>query len=149
MNYYNDLNKLEWSDAAYIESEDDADADAESIASLASSNTERSVEGILAEANHKSKNDDPDCHRFYLVKWTDSPVLRSSWEHASFLVDYQDVLQEWQAEKKRQQEGKSVPFDCEAFNKSIEEQEFRDRARRRLRRFKRHIQRILSIVETD
>jgi len=149
MNYYNDLNKLEWSDAAYTDSEDDADADAESIASLASSNTERTIEGILAEANHESKNEDPDCHRFYLVKWTDSPVLRSSWEHASFLVDYQDVLQEWQAEKKRQQEGKSVPFDYEAFNKSIEEQEFRDRARRRLRRFKRHIQRIVSIVDAD
>jgi hypothetical protein len=145
MNYYHDTNNLEWSDVDYTESED-----AESIASLASSNAEeRSIERVLAETNHDCRSKDPDSHRFYLIKWTNSSVLRSSWEHVSFLKDRPDIVEEWEAEKKRQAEGKSPAFDYEEFNRRVDEQECRERARRRLRRFKRHMQHILSIVEAD
>lgn len=134
-----------------IEYSDEID-DGESTASLASSNQEHTIERVLAESKRWDWDVDSRKERFHswvLIKWTNSSILRSSWEHISILDDHPTVLEEWKAEKKRQVEGISIPFDIGQHNLKLEELEVLERERRKLRRFRRHLKHTLSILEAD
>ncbi|KFY17305.1 hypothetical protein V492_00765 [Pseudogymnoascus sp. VKM F-4246] len=107
MSFYHDLNDnndtsdREPSDVEYNEDLDDA----ESLASLASSNEEHTIEQVLAEntrTDWESNLQGGTLHRWVLIKWTNSPVLESSWEHYSILDDYPAVRENWESELKRQ-----------------------------------------------
>jgi hypothetical protein len=144
----NDTSDREPSDIEYNEDLDDA----ESLASLESSNQEHTIEQVLAEntrTDWESNLQGGTIHRWVLIKWTNSPVLESSWEHYSILDEYPTVRETWEAELKRQAEGSSVPFGLVEFNTKLREQEVLRRQRRKLRRFRRHIEHILSILQTD
>jgi hypothetical protein len=121
----------------------DNSEDGDSIASLETDDgTDHPPEKILAQ--HSSKNG----FIWYLVKWQDCPVLRSSWEGVELFADCPQVLENWLIERQKQIDGKSKPLDIEAFNKAVLDVEKAERERRSLRRLKRQINRILSIVDT-
>ncbi|KFY76079.1 hypothetical protein V499_04094 [Pseudogymnoascus sp. VKM F-103] len=149
MSFYHDLNDnndtsdREPSDVEYNEDLDDAD----SLASLASSNQEHTIEQVLAEntrTDWESNLQGGTLHRWVLIKWTNSPVLESSWEHYSILDDYPTVREDWEVELRRQTDGKSVPFDLVEFNLKLREQEVLRRQRRKLRPMRASMQRYLS-----
>lgn len=124
---------------------DDSDADLEddneSLASLETDDgQDHPPEKILAQL--ESKNG----FVWYLVKWQDCPVLRSSWEGRGTFKDYQEILDNWQTELQRQAEGESQPLDIKAFNQAVLDLERAERQRRILRRLKRKVTRVLSIV---
>lgn len=85
--------------------------------------------------------------KYYLVKWKDCAIVRSSWEEYNSLLKYPQLLADWKVEKEKQLRGESVPFDFRSFNRLRFELEEAGRRKRTLRRLKRHIQRVLSIVD--
>jgi hypothetical protein len=126
-------------DLEYDEDEDFDDR--ESLASLETDDgEEHSPEKIIAEVTSKNG------FIWYLVKWQDCPVLRSSWESRDSFANHPWMLEDWLVEKQKQEEGKSTPLDVAAFNKAVLEVELAERQRRILRRFKRSVSRVLSIV---
>lgn len=124
-----------------IDDSDDFEDDNESLASLETDDgQDHSPEKILAQTTSKTG------FVWYLVKWQDCPVLRSSWEGEELFAGCPKVLDEWQIERKSQAEGKSEPLDIAAFNKAVLEVETAERKKRILRRLKRKVNRVLSIV---
>jgi len=121
------------------EEEEDSDSD-ESLASLESDSEEHPPEKILFEIVERNQ------HVWYLVKWEDCPLLRSGWEGKDCFEQHPGILEEWLIEKERQKEGKSQPFDLDAFEKACRHQEAAERQRRVLRRLRRKANRILSII---
>ena len=120
--------------------EDDSD-DAESLASIDTDDgREHPPEKILAAQSHGD-------HTWYLVKWRNCPVLRSSWEGIGLLSSFTFLIKEWEIEKIRQRNGESKPLDIEEFNKAVLEVELLERQRRNLRRLKRAVRRAISIAE--
>jgi hypothetical protein len=119
--------------------EEDSDSD-ESLASLESDSEEHPPEKILFEIEARNQ------HIWYLVKWKDCPLLRSSWEGKDCFEQYPGILEDWVIEKERQKERKSQPFDLDAFKKACSDQEAAERQRRVLRRLRRKANRILSII---
>lgn len=124
---------------------DDSDADVEddneSLASLETDDgQDHPPQKILAQLTSKNG------FVWYLIKWRDCPVLRSSWEGEAFFTSCPEIFDEWQTERKRQAEGKSKPLDIGAFNKAVLDLETAERQRRILRRLKRKVNRVLSIV---
>jgi hypothetical protein len=116
-------------------------SDADSLASIETDDGQDHLpEKILAEFEAK------EGQIWYLVSWTGCPVLRSSWEGYDIFKEYPHLFEAWALEKKSQSEGESQPFDIAAFNKAVFRLEEAERERRRLRRLKRKIQRVLSIV---
>ena len=113
------------------------ETDAESLASLETDDGEHHPpEKIVAQWTV-----------WFLVKWQDCPLLRSSWERTDFIAsDFPSLLDAWEIEKQRQKEGKSKPLDLDGFNRAVLELEKAERQRRSLRRLKRITQRVLSIV---
>lgn len=85
--------------------------------------------------------------KYYLVKWKDCSIVRSSWEDYTFLESRPQLLADWEAEKERQQRGDSKPLDLKSFNRLVAEVEEAERRRRTLRRLKRHVECVLSIVD--
>jgi hypothetical protein len=83
---------------------------------------------------------------WYLVQWKDCPVIRSSWESADTFDSCKWILEDWEKEKEKQEKGESTPLDIAAFNKKVLEVELAARQRRLLRRLKRSVNRVLSIV---
>ena len=128
----------------YLEDHSDLDLDdEESIASLETDDgQEHPPEKILAEL--VSKNG----FTWYLVKWKDCPALRSSWEGLDLCQNHPWMLDNWLIEKQKQAEGKSKPFDTAAFNKAVLDVEVAERQRRILRRLKRRVNRVISIIAT-
>jgi hypothetical protein len=129
----------------YLEEHSDADLedDNESLASLETDDgVDHPPEKIIAEITARNGN------IWYLVKWTDCPVLRSSWEGKELFNDYPWVWDAWLIEKQKQAEGKSKPLDIAAFNKAVLDLEVAESQRRTLRRLKRKFNRVLSIVTT-
>jgi hypothetical protein len=117
--------------------------DRESIASLETDDGEdHPPEKIIAETTTKSG------HTWYLVKWKDCPVIRSSWEGKELFDDCPEVWVAWLVEKQRQAEGKSKPLDIEAFNKAVRDLEVTETQRRVLRRLRREVRLALSSLET-
>lgn len=115
--------------------------DEESVASLETDDGEdHEPESILAEFSTKTGN------TWYLVKWQDCPILRSSWEGQELSVPYPAIAEAWHIERQKQREGKSKPFDIPAFERKVLDVELAERRRRVLRRLKRKINRVLSIV---
>jgi len=115
--------------------------DAESLASIETDDGEEHLpEKIIAEWQGR--------HGFiwYLVKWQDCPILRSSWESDTSFDNFSKLLEDWEVEKKKQDRGESKPLDIAAFNKAVLEIEAAERQRRILRRLKRKIKRVISIV---
>lgn len=121
----------------------------DSVASFESNFQEHAIEQVLAETSRELSYRPGVFHRWVLIKWTNSPVLESSWEHSSILDDYPKIRERWEVEQKRQIEGKSVPFDVEEFNIRLREQEIVGRQRRKLRRFRKHIRHIVDILQAD
>jgi hypothetical protein len=120
------------------------DTDAESIASLETDDGERhAIERILAEIQGNRGQ------IYYLVKWENCPLVRSSWETSSTFIQCPHHLEDWTVEKQKVADGKSQPFNIAALNQAIEEIELAERQRRILRRFKRRVQHILEIVSAD
>lgn len=124
---------------------DDSDADLEddneSLASLETDDgQDHPPEKILAQLTSKNG------FVWYLVKWQDCPVLRSSWEGVSLFTTCPEILDNWQIERKSQAEGKSKALDIAAFNNAVSELETAERQRRILRRLKRKVNRVISIV---
>lgn len=128
----------------HLEDHSDLDLDdEESIASLETDDgQEHPPEKILAEL--VSNNG----FTWYLVKWKDCPALRSSWEGLDLFQHHPWMLDNWLIEKQKQAEGKSKPLDIEAFNKAVLDVEVAERQRRTLRRLKRRVNRVLSIIAT-
>lgn len=123
----------------YFEVDDDSDSDT----SLELEDIEHPIERILAEFTGRNN------HVWYLVKWKDCPVVRSSWECVVIFADTQHILKEWQLEKQRQREGKSKPFDITAFNKAVLDVEITERQRRRLRHLRKAAEKSLAAIESD
>src|ERR1039457_3152382 len=101
----------------YLDNYDDLedDEDAESLASLETDDGENHPpEKIIAQIFGKNSG-----HIWYLVKWKDCHVLRSSWEGTEFTESFPSLLADWKVEKRRQIEGKSTPLDIGAFNKAV------------------------------
>lgn len=129
----------------FLEDHSDAEleGDNESLASLETDDGEdHHPEKILTELNAKNG------FVWYLVKWQDCPVLRSSWEGEEVFLTRPWILAKWLKEKQKQLEGKSTPLDLAAFNKAVQGVEEAKRQRRILRRLKRQVNRVLSIVTT-
>jgi hypothetical protein len=125
----------------------DDDDDDEGIAdadSIASNETDDGVfhlpERILAELHSKNG------FVWYLVKWRDCPVIRSSWEGDISWEKYPGIFDDWEVEKRRQERGESKPLDITAFNNAVLRVEVAERQRRILRRLKRRVNRVISIV---
>lgn len=128
----------------YLEDESDVDLeeDNESLASLETDDgQDHPPEKILAQYTSKT-----GFGIWYLVKWQDCPVLRSSWEGRELFNDCPWVLDTWQIELQNQAEGKSKPLDIHSFNRAVLAVEVAERQRRTLRRLKRKVNRVLSIV---
>lgn len=83
---------------------------------------------------------------WYLVKWENCPLLRSSWEGPGAIHGYLNLSKNWEIEKQRQKEGTTKPLDISAFNKAVERVEEAERAKRQLRRLKHKFNRVLWIV---
>ena len=128
----------------YLEEyEPDLGDDNESLASLETDDGEdHPPEKIIAEITVKNGN------KWYLVKWKDCPVLRSSWEGGELFDDCPKVWDAWLVEKQQQAEGKSKPLDVAAFNKAVLNLEVAESQRRTLRRLRRKVKRVLSSFET-
>jgi hypothetical protein len=127
----------------FLEDNSDADLedDTESIASLETDDGEdHPPEKSLAEI--VSKNG----FVWYLVKWKDCPILRSSWEGREIFESSPWMLDAWLVEKQHQLEGKSEPLDIGAFNRAVLDVEVAESQRRTLRRLKRKVNRVLSIL---
>ncbi|KAG9245971.1 hypothetical protein BJ878DRAFT_418049, partial [Calycina marina] len=126
------------------------DSDTESTVSLATDDGEDHLpESIAAEV---TRHGTTYTQTWYLVKWKDCPLIRSSWESISTIQRYPEVasqiLQTWQEEKTLQASGKSKPLDIEAFLQAVDDFEAAERERHKLQRFKSKIQRVLSIVNS-
>jgi hypothetical protein len=128
----------------YLEAHDeDLQDDNESLASLETDDGEdHPPEKIIAEIEAKNGN------IWYLVKWKDCPVLRSSWEGRELFNDCPEIWDAWLIEKQKQADGKSKPIDIAAFNKAVLDLEVAESQRRTLRRLRRKAKRVLSSVET-
>ena len=83
---------------------------------------------------------------WYLVKWENCPLLRSSWEGPGAIQGFESLSKDWEAEKQRQREGKSKPLNISAFDEGVEKIEELEKSRRQLRRLKRKLKRVLDIV---
>lgn len=127
-------------DALNLESELEDSDSAESLASLESDSEERPPEKILTEIVGKNNR------IWYLVKWKDCPLLRSSWEGEACFENYPWILNQWLVIKQAQKEGKIQPFDLQAFDQACKDLELAERQRRILRRFRRKAKRLLSTV---
>ncbi|EPE36582.1 Chromo [Glarea lozoyensis ATCC 20868] len=122
---------------------DEESDDEESLASLETDDgQDHAPKRILTQIKDKNH------FIWYLVKWEDCPVIRSSWESADLFESCPQILETWSKEYELQQEGKSTPFDLVAFDKAVHEAEVARSDRRVLRRFRRNLQRVLSIVAT-
>lgn len=127
-------------DALDLNSEAEDSTSAESLASLESDSEERPPEKILTEIVGKNN------HIWYLVKWKDCPLLRSSWEGEACFENYPWILDQWLVDKQSQIEGRIQPFDLQAFDKACKDLDLAERQRRNLRRLRRKAKRILSIL---
>ncbi len=119
------------------------ETDAESLASLETDDGENHPpEKILGQWVHNSSGT-----VWFLVKWLDCPLIRSSWEKKDYIEsDFPRLLDAWKIEQQRQAEGKSKSLDIDSFNQAVLEYENAERQRRSLRRLRRITQRVLSIV---
>jgi hypothetical protein len=116
--------------------------DRESLASIETDDgQDHPPEKILAEITSRNG------FTWYLVKWKDCPVIRSSWEGRETFDNSQWLLEDWAREKEKQEKGESTPLDIAAFNKKVLEVELAERQRRVLRRLRRSFNRVLSIVK--
>ena len=122
---------------------DDLDgSDSESLNSLLTDDgQDHPPEKILARAEPS----------WYLVKWKDCSVLRSSWEGVGTIWNFVEnghpaLWDDWHQEVERQEKGLSKPFDIQAFDAAVEEIEKLERQRRVLRRLKKKINRVLYIL---
>jgi hypothetical protein len=122
------------------EGEDDTE---DSIFSREDSDNEHQVEYILAE---KSRQINSQTVRiWYLVKWTNSLILESSWETREAIISEPDadkVLECWEVQKQREFAGLAEPYDLQQHNAALFRAERCKRQRRRLRRFRRHLIRV-------
>lgn len=119
---------------------DDDEGDAESIASLESDHIDYPVERVIAE--YTADNG----HKWFLCKWENSPLVRSSWECSAIFEGNTKLLSDWKLEKKNQEEGKSKPFDIVEFNRTLDEIEAAERQRRTVRRLRRQVKGVLTAV---
>lgn len=123
------------------DSDFDSEDDNESLASLETDDgQDHPPEKILAQFTSKNGS------VWYLVKWQDCSILRSSLEGEALFTNCPKIFEQWQIEKKNQAEGKSKPLDLAAFKKAVLDLETAERERRILRRLKRKVTRLLSIV---
>jgi hypothetical protein len=121
------------------QSDTDLEDDEESVASLETDDGEdHPPERILAEVTSKNGL------IWYLVKWTNCPILRSSWAGPEEVEAW--LLEDWRIERKKQLDGESKPLDIAAFQKAQLDEELAERKRRILRRLKRKVNRAISIV---
>lgn len=126
----------------YLDDLSDSDFDdEESVASLDTDDGEdHQPESILAQVSIKNGT------IWYLVKWVDCPLLRSSWEGQELAVSHPSIVEAWLVERQKQLDGTSKPFDIPAFERRVLDVELAERRRRVLRRLKRKVNRVLSIV---
>ncbi|KAF4632637.1 hypothetical protein G7Y89_g5483 [Cudoniella acicularis] len=118
-------------------------SDDESLASLETDDgQDHPPERILAQV--KGKNG----FIWYLVKWQDCPVIRSSWEGKDLFANYPWILDTWYIEVQKQAEGLSKPLDLASFDKAVFDAEIAHTRRRVLRRLKRRFSRVRSIIAT-
>jgi hypothetical protein len=118
-------------------------SDEESLASLETDDgQDHPPERILAQLKGKTGPN------WYLVKWKDCPVIRSSWESADLFESCPWILDAWLIERQRQAEGLTQPLDLVAFDKAVFDAEVAHTRRRILRRLRRRFNRVLSIVAT-
>jgi hypothetical protein len=123
-------------DYDYFEVDEESDSEQSDV----SEDVDFPVERIIAEFVGKNN------HVWYLVKWLDCPLVRSSWECGALFRDTPWILDEWKAEKQRQAEGKSKPLDIAAFNKAVLDVEVAERQRRRLRSFRKQAEGIINAI---
>jgi hypothetical protein len=115
--------------------------DRESLASIETDDgQDHPPEKILAEITPRGG------FTWYLVQWKDCPIIRSSWEGRETFENFTWLLEDWAKEKEKQERGESTPLDIAAFNKKVLEVELAERQRRFLRRLRRRVNRVLSII---
>lgn len=128
----------------------DSETDGESLASLETDDgQDHKPEKILAQQDLQSNHpNETTFSTWYLVKWEDCPVLRSSWESGDLFTTYPYLLEDWVLEKQEQAVGKKKELDLKAFELAVLELEIVERKRRKLRRFRRRLMRMLSSVDS-
>jgi hypothetical protein len=127
----------------------DSDTDGESVASLETDDgQDHKPEKILAQQDLKFNRPNDAFCTWYLVKWEDCPVIRSSWETGDLFSKYPHLLQDWTLEKELQAKGKTKALDIKAFELAVLELEVAERKRRILRRFRKRLTRMISIVDS-
>jgi Chromo (CHRromatin Organisation MOdifier) domain len=106
----------------------DSDSDAISLTStvLSEQKDEYPVETILAEKEVDGN------HRRFLVMWEGYSDVRATWEPATSFDDESTFL-EWEAKKRRQNQGLEPAFDLEDWQARVDAIE-RERLRRKARR---------------
>lgn len=118
--------------------------DSDSVASNATDDGQTHLpEKILARQDIKHNNQD---RSWYLVKWENCPILRSSWETGDLFQEYPKLLQDWDVEQQRRVAGEGV-FDLEAFNKAVADLETAYTRRRQLRRLKKDVRGLLQLTK--
>jgi len=100
-------------------------------------------EKILAKQDIKHNTHETT---WFLVKWENCPVLRSSWESGDLFKTYPKLLEDWKVEQQRRAEGKSK-FDLDAFNQAVLDLDKAYVRRRQLRRLKKDISRLLTLTK--
>lgn len=131
-------NAVQIPDFDYFEVDDDSDS--QNSTESEDVDVGYPVERIIAEFVGKNG------HVWFLVKWQNCPLVRSSWECGAIFFNIPWVLDEWKVEKQKQAEGKSQPLDIAAFNKAVLDVEVAERQRRRLRSFRKQAQSILNAI---
>lgn len=127
------------SDSEIFEFQSDSGEYAESLASLETDDGEdHPPEKIIADET------DQTGQVWYLVKWKDCNILRSSWEGSNFCTNHPKVFKKWLVEKERILRGDIKALDLKQFKERVSELENQERQRRRLRRFKRRMQSLID-----
>jgi len=131
----------------HLDVDSESESDSESL--FTDDGQDHPPEKILAEY----KNEKQDI-LWYLIKWKDCALLRSSWEGCSLIEEFvqtthPNLLVDWEVEKERQLNGISKPLDKEVFSNAVLKLENAQRQRRVLRRLKGKVNRVLSILTAD
>lgn len=120
---------------------DTTDYDARSLYSLDTDDGQDHLpEKILTEYIHDNGN------IWYLIKWDDCEILRSSWEGRDIVEKYPYLSEAYRIVKDKEKSGQVQPFNISAFNNALFWLEESERQKRVMRRLKHKIQRVLAVV---
>lgn len=128
-----------------VDNSPDEPEDSDSVASNDTDDGQTHLpEKVLASQHIKHNNQESI---WYLVKWENCPVLRSSWERGDLFKTNPQLLEDWEIEQQRRVIGESK-FDLGAFNQAVTDLDKAYARRRQLRRLKKDVSRLLTISKS-